>query len=56
MREGPDPYLHRLLLLFWAHYFEDGAHLLYSGLLWVVTENIEEDAANYIKEEVYLQM
>ena len=28
-----DPCLDRLLLLFWAHYIEDGAHLLCTGLL-----------------------
>ena len=26
--EHPDPCLDRLLLLFWAHYIEDGPHLL----------------------------
>ena len=29
----PDPCLDRLLLLFWAHYMEDGPHLLYTGSL-----------------------
>ena len=52
----PDPYLDRLLLLFWAHYIEDDPHLLCTGLLWVVTENNGEDVANYIKKEGYLQM
>ena len=35
-REGqrePDPCLDRLLLLFWAHYIEDGPHLLCTGSL-----------------------
>ena len=32
-REGPDPCLDRLLLLFWEHYMEDGPHLLCIGLL-----------------------
>ena len=44
----PDPCLDRLLLLFWAHYIEDGSQ--------VVTENKGEDVANYIKKEGYLQM
>ena len=33
VREGPDPCLDRLLLPFWAHYIEDGPHLLCIGLL-----------------------
>ena len=37
VREGPDPCLDRLLLLFWVHYIEDGPHLLCTGLLWVMT-------------------
>ena len=37
--EVPDPSLDRLLLLFWAHYIEDGPHLLCTGSLQVVTEN-----------------
>ena len=36
------------LLLFWAHYIEDGSQ--------VVTENKGEDVANYIKKEGHLQM
>ena len=32
-REGPDPCLDRLLLLFSVHYIEDGPHLLGTGLL-----------------------
>ena len=35
--ESSDPSLDRLLLLFWAHYIEDGPHLLCTGSLWVVT-------------------
>ena len=31
--EYVDPRLDRLLLLFWAHYIEDGPHLLCTGLL-----------------------
>ena len=31
--ERDDPCLDRLLLLFWAHYIEDGPHLLYTGSL-----------------------
>ena len=31
--EQPDPCLDRLLLLFWAHYIEDGPYLLCTGLL-----------------------
>ena len=31
--ERPDPCLDRLLLLFWAHYIEDGPHLLSTGSL-----------------------
>ena len=54
--EHPDPCLDRLLLLFWAHYIEDGPHLLCTGWLWAVTENKGEDVANYIREEGYLQM
>ena len=34
---APGPCLDRLLLLFWAHYIEDGPHLLRKGSLWVVT-------------------
>ena len=30
-RESQDPYLDRLLLLFWVHYIEDGPHLLCTG-------------------------
>ena len=48
--ESPDPCLDRLLLLFWAHYIEDGPHLLCTGSLEVVTENKGEDVANYIKK------
>ena len=33
VREGPDPCLDRLLLLFHAHYIEDGPHLLCTGCL-----------------------
>ena len=54
--ERPDPCLDRLLLLFWAHYIEDGPHLLCTGSLYVVPENKGEDVANYIKNEGYLQM
>ena len=50
------PGLDRLLFLFWAHYIEDGPHLLCTGSLQVVTENKGEDVANYIKKEGYLQM
>ena len=55
---GPDPCLGRLLVLFWAHYIEDGPHLLCTGSLWVVTcyRKQGEDVADYIKEEGYLQM
>ena len=49
-----DPCLDRLLLLFWAHYIEDDPHLLFTGLLWAVTENKGENVANYIKNEGYL--
>ena len=31
--ESTDPCLDRLLLLFWAHYIEDGPHLLCTGSL-----------------------
>ena len=35
---GPWPLPWRaLILLFWAHYIEDGPHLLCTGSLWVVT-------------------
>ena len=50
--EHLDPCFDRLLLLFWAHYIEDGPHLLCTGS----AENKGEDVANYIKEEGYLQM
>ena len=52
---APNPCLDRLLLLFWAHYIEDGPHLLCTGSLYT-TENKGEDVANYIKKEGYLQM
>ena len=32
----PNPCLDRLLLLFWAHYIEDGPHLLCTGSLQVI--------------------
>ena len=32
-RAGPVSCLNGLLLLFWAHYIEDGPHLLCTGLL-----------------------
>ena len=54
--DRPDSCLDRLLLLFWAHYIEDGPHLLCRGLLWLVIENKGEGVANYIKEGGYLQM
>ena len=54
--ERPIPCLDRPLLLFWAHYIEDGPHLICTGSLYVVTENKGEDVANYIKKEGYLQM
>ena len=57
---APNPCLDRLLLLFWAHYIEDGPHLLCTGSVrfrWLpLTENKGEDVANYIKREGYLQM
>ena len=56
--ESTDPCLDRLLLLFWAHYIEDGPHLLCTGSFrWLpFTENKGEGVANYIKKEGYLQM
>ena len=39
---------------FWTHYIEDDPHLLFTGLLWAVTENKGENVANYIKNEGYL--
>ena len=57
--ERPDPCLDRLLLLFWAHYIEDGPHLPCTQVhfRWLhFIENKGEDVANYIKEEGYLQM
>ena len=54
--EHLDPCLDRLLLLFWAHYIEDGPHLMCTGSLYTVTENKGEDVANYIKKEEYLPM
>ena len=54
-REGRNPCLDRLLLLFWAHYIKDGPHLI--RFRWLpFTENKGEDVVNYIKEEGYLQM
>ena len=35
--ERPDPCLDRHSLLFWAHYIEDGPHLLCPGSLEVIT-------------------
>ena len=51
-REGPDPCLDRLLLLFWAHYIEDDPHLLCTFVSrWLpFTENKGEDLDNYITE------
>ena len=46
------PCLHRLLLLFWAHYID--SFTLHRFTL--VTENKGEGVANYIKEEGYLQI
>ena len=54
--EHLDPFLDGLLLLFWAHYIEDGPHFLCTGSLQAVTENKGEGVANYIKKEGYLQM
>ena len=56
--EGPDPCLDRLLLLFSAHYVEDGPHLICTGCFrWLAfLENKGEDVANYIRKEGYLQM
>ena len=54
--EPLDPCLDRFLLLFWAHYIEDGPHLLCTGSLQAVTENKGEDVANYIKKEGCLQI
>ena len=56
--EHPNLSLDRLLLLFLAHYLEDGPHLLYTGCFWWLpfTENKGKDVANYIKKEGYLQM
>ena len=36
-QERADPRLDRLLLLFWAHYMEDGPHLLCTGSPQVIT-------------------
>ena len=36
-RERADPHLDRLLLLFWAHYMEDGPHLLCTGSPQVIS-------------------
>ena len=36
-RERANPGLDRLLLLFWAHYMEDGPHLLCTGSPQVIT-------------------
>ena len=51
-RDGRDPCLDRLLLLFWAHYFEDGPHLIICTgaqvhFRWLpFTENKGEEVAN----------
>ena len=49
-REGPNPFLDRLLLLFWVHYVEDGPHLLCTGSL-PFTDNKRKNVANYFKEK-----
>ena len=52
-KREPDPCLDRLLLLFWAHYIEDGPHLLCTGCCrWLhFTDNKGQNAANYFKEK-----
>ena len=56
--ELADPCLERLLLLFWAHYMENGPHSLCTGCFrWLpFTDNKGEEVANYYKEKGYLQM
>ena len=52
-REGPDPCLDRLLLLFWVHYSEDDPHLLCTGSPQVITfyRYKGKNVANYFKEK-----
>ena len=45
-REGPDPCLDWLLLLFWVHYTEDGPHLPFTG-------NKGKNVANDFKEKEF---
>ena len=56
--EHPDPFLDRLLVLFWAYY--NRMVLIYYAQVcfrWLpFTENKGEDVANYIRTEGYLQM
>ena len=57
--EHLDPCLDRLLLLFWAHYIEDGPHLLCAQVCfrWLpFTDNKGEEVANHYKEKGYLKM
>ena len=51
--EHPHSCLDKLLLLFWAHYIEDGPYLLCRvHFRWLpFTENEGEDVANYIRKE-----
>ena len=52
-RERAEPCLDRLLLLFWAHYMEDGPHLLCTGSPQVLPfkDNKGQNTANYLKEK-----
>ena len=52
-RERANPCLDRFLLLFWAHYMEDGPHLLCTGSPWVIPfkDNKGQNTANYFKEK-----
>ena len=56
--ECTDPFLDRLLLLFWAHTLR--MVLIYYAQVhfrWLLfAENKGEDVANYIKKEGYLQI
>ena len=57
-RQGPNLCLDWLLLLFWAHYMENGPHSLCTGCFrWLpFTDNKGEEVANYYREKGYLQM
>ena len=54
--EHLNPCLDRLLLFFWAHYIEDGPHLLCTGSALGGYRKQRRGCCYYIKGEGYLQM